>query len=64
MSPYPSHPAALNVNAFCEALSIKRTLFYQCVKRGQIKIVKVGTRTLVPVGEIQSFLDRASAGQL
>jgi len=62
---YSSTPtkAALTVNAFCEALSIGRTLFYERVRLGEIKVVKIGTRTLVPIGEVQAFLERAVAAQ-
>ena len=64
MFPPPNLKAALSVNEFCDALSIKRTTFYQCVRRRQINVVKVGTRSLIPVGEVQAFLERASAGKL
>lgn len=63
MPPPPPERAALSVSQFCDALGIGRTLFYERLKLGQIKVLKVGTRTLVPVGEVQAFLDRASAGQ-
>ena len=55
--------AAISVNEFCQALSIGRTLFYERVAAGQIKVLKIGTRTLVPIGEIQAFLDRAAGEQ-
>ena len=60
----PPERAALSVSQFCDALGIGRTLFYERLKLGQIRVLKVGTRTLVPVGEVQAFLDRAGAGQL
>ncbi len=63
MSLFQPAKAALTVNAFCDALSIGRTLFYERVRLGQIKVVKIGTRTLVPVGEVQAFLERAGLGR-
>lgn len=36
------------VNDFCKAHGIGRTTFYAAVKRGEIKVIKYGTRTLVP----------------
>lgn len=36
------------VNDFCEAHGIGRTTFYEAVKRGEIKIIKYGNRTLIP----------------
>ncbi len=63
MSTFQPIKAALTVNDFCGALSIGRTLFYEHVRLGRIKVVKVGTRTLVPVGEVQAFLERAGLGR-
>jgi excisionase family DNA binding protein len=52
--------AALTVADFCEALSIGKTLFYSEVKAGRIRILKLGTRTLVPSTEIDAFLKSLS----
>ncbi len=63
MNTTPGLKAAISVNDFCQALSIGRTLFYERVAAGQIKVLKIGTRTLVPVGEVQAFLERAAGSQ-
>jgi excisionase family DNA binding protein len=52
--------AALTVAAFCEALSIGRTTFYEQVRAGRIRVLKVGTRTLVPTSEVDAFLQKLS----
>lgn len=44
MNTNPSLKAVLSVNEFCHALCIGRTLFYERVGLGEIKILKVGTR--------------------
>jgi excisionase family DNA binding protein len=49
---------AWTVKEFCSATRIGRSTFYQQVKRGNIKILKCGRRTLVPLAEITSFLKR------
>jgi len=49
--------AALSVDQFVEAIGIGRTMFYKLVGLGKIKVLKVGTRTLVPVGEVEAFLN-------
>lgn len=61
MYPNPGLKAALSVTEFCHALGIGRTCFYERVRLGQIKVLKVGTRTLVPIGEVEAFLERISA---
>ncbi len=46
------------VDDFCRAHGIGRTLFYDEVKRGEIKIIKIGKRTLVPDSEARAWQDR------
>ena len=59
----PKTKSAISVSEFCEQCSIGRTSFYGAVKSGQIKVVKFGTRTLVPADQINAFLERlAEAG--
>lgn len=56
---------ALTVNEFCGALRIGRSLFYEEVKRGRIKILKAGRKTLIPITECEAYLRRLAeeAGQ-
>lgn len=58
-----SHPPATarvnwRVGDFCRAHGIGRTLFYEEVKRGEIKPIKIGKRTLVPDGEAKAWQRR------
>ena len=46
------------VDDFCRAHGIGRTYFYNEVKIGEIKIIKVGKRTLVPDSEAKAWQDR------
>ncbi len=46
------------VDDFCRAHGIGRTFFYNEVKIGEIKIIKVGKRTLVPDSEAKAWQDR------
>ena len=48
------------VDDFCRAHGIGRTLFYEEVKRGEIKIIKIGKRTLVPDSEAKAWQSRKS----
>ncbi len=43
------------VDDFCRAHGIGRTLFYDEVKRGEIKLIKIGKRTLVPDSEAKAW---------
>ncbi len=49
---------AMTVNEFCGALRIGRSLFYEEVKRGRIKILKAGRKTLIPITECETYLVR------
>lgn len=46
------------VSDFCRAHGIGRTFFYEEVKRGEIRTIKVGSRTLVPDSEARAWQQR------
>jgi len=52
---------ALSVREFCAAVGCSKTSFYEAVGRGQLRTVKFGRRTLVPVGEAEAFIQRLAA---
>jgi excisionase family DNA binding protein len=47
----------------CARLGIGRTAFYELLKSGEIRAIKVGTRTLVPESELQRFIAERMAKQ-
>lgn len=49
---------AVPVPEACTRLGIGRTLFYELVNAGEIRTFKVGTRTLVPVRDLEAFVER------
>lgn len=49
---------ALTVNEFLDIANIGRTKFYDEVKKGRIRVVKVGAKTLVPATEPAAWLAR------
>ena len=53
-----NHRINWRVDDFCLAHGIGRTLFYEEVKRGEIKIIKIGKRTLVPDSEAKAWQER------
>ena len=53
---------AYPVNDACHALGIKRTSLYELAKNGELKLIKIAGRTLVPRSEIERLtsVDRAA----
>jgi excisionase family DNA binding protein len=50
------NPLAYQVSPFIRRLGIGRSLFYDLVKRGKIRVIKVGGRTLIPATEAERLL--------
>lgn len=53
---------ALRVKEICEAFGIGPTLFYSLVKTGEIRVMKFGKATVVPLAELANWMGRATAG--
>ena len=51
-------PVLLRVNDACRCLGLGRSKLYELIARGEIEIVKVGTRTLVPMASLERFIRR------
>ena len=54
-------PCFLSVEETCKQLSISSSFFYLLVKRGQIRTVKLGRRTLVPFAELERLSSNHSS---
>jgi excisionase family DNA binding protein len=52
---------ALSVNEFRQLYGLGRTTVYKEIALGNIKIIKCGRRTLIPVDESDEFLRRLEA---
>jgi excisionase family DNA binding protein len=50
-------PRAFTVNDTLKLLSISRSHMYQLAIKGQLRIVKIGNRTLVPATEIERLIN-------
>ena len=48
------------VKDFCRAHGIGRSLFYKEVQRGEIKLIKIGKRSLVADSEAKAWMERKS----
>jgi excisionase family DNA binding protein len=51
-------PALLRLPDACRFIGVGRSKFYELVGRGEIEVVKVGTRTLVPMTSLEQFIRR------
>lgn len=54
---HESTPAVMSVQQFCRDFGVSHTTFYELKKRGKLKAVKVGRRTLVRFDEAQRWLN-------
>lgn len=41
----------------CAAIKIGRTKFYQLLNSEKIRAVKIGKKTLIPISELEKFID-------
>ena len=57
-------PTAETVKSFCDGMGIGQTTFYKHVKLGNIKIMKIGKKTLVRTKEREAFLARVNGGAI
>ena len=58
----PSHdtrPVAYSINEAAAALSVSRAFIYNLWRRGELRIVKVGARSLIPAAELDRLLDES-----
>jgi excisionase family DNA binding protein len=49
-------PITVRVREACRLTGIGRSKFYELIKAGEIRVIKVGTITLVPVDSLQQYL--------
>jgi excisionase family DNA binding protein len=57
-----SMPIAMRVRDACQPRGIGRSKLYELIASREIKIVKVGAITLIPVASLTPFLHRLSDG--
>jgi DNA binding domain, excisionase family len=42
----------------CAAIGVSRSMLYELIGAGEIRTIKIGTRTLVPASELAAFVER------
>jgi excisionase family DNA binding protein len=54
-------PLAVRVREACRLTGIGRSKLYELIAAGEIRIIKVGSITLIPLAGLQQFLDQRGA---
>jgi excisionase family DNA binding protein len=52
------NPVSFSVEAAARALGISRSLAWRLIREGQLRAVKIGRRTVVPVKECEALIAR------
>lgn len=50
-------PLSVRIKEACRMTGIGRSKLYELIASGDIKVIKVGSMTLVPVDALKSFLE-------
>jgi excisionase family DNA binding protein len=48
-----NEPLALRVKTFCQCLGISKSTFWKHHRAGKIRVIRVGSRVLVPADEVR-----------
>ena len=51
---------ALSVEMAAQMLGISRSMGFKLIRSGELRSIKAGTRTLVPVAAVDEFIERNS----
>lgn len=62
MSTPAAEPIAVRIKEACRLTGIGRSKLYELIAAGEIRTVKVGSMTLVPVSGLRALIDRAPPG--
>jgi len=54
-------PLAVRVPEACRLTGIGRSKLYELIGAGEIRIIKVGSITLIPLAGLRQFLDHSSS---
>lgn len=55
---YCPNPLSVRIRDACRMTGIGRSKLYELIGRGEIKTIKIGAITLVPVATLEDFLNR------
>jgi excisionase family DNA binding protein len=56
-------PLTVRIREACRLTGIGRSKLYELIATGEIKIIKVGTITLIPIDSLQSFVELRKNGR-
>ncbi|MGH6987322.1 MAG: helix-turn-helix domain-containing protein [Caulobacteraceae bacterium] len=55
-----AEPLALTIPNACRAIGVGRTWLYEAARRGDLKLIRLGGRTVVPMTELRRLLAEAA----
>ncbi|WGJ14150.1 helix-turn-helix domain-containing protein [Methylocapsa sp. D3K7] len=55
-----NYPRARRINDACDALQISRSHLYALAAVGKIKLIRIGSRTLVPEAELDRLVEQGT----
>lgn len=53
----PHKPLTVRIREACRMTDIGRSKFYELIQEGEVEVIKVGSMTLVPISELETFLE-------
>jgi len=56
-------PLATTIKVACQRLGIGRTTLYELIKAGELRTIKIGSRTLIPDEDQRKLIERRLAEQ-
>lgn len=51
----------LSIPEACAGLGVGRSMLYEMISRGDVEIVRIGRRALVPVSSLDAYVERLRA---
>ncbi len=52
-----TEPLTLSVKTAAKKLGLGRSSMYQAIARGEVPVLKIGSRLLIPIAALQKMLD-------
>lgn len=56
--PHYFEPLAVRIPDACRMIGIGRSKLYELIADGTIQVVKIGSTTLIPVGQLRALVER------
>ena len=54
-------PLAVTVDQACDLVGVRRTKLYELVRTGQLRLVKIGRRSVIPFEDLKKLVSPTNA---